>query len=221
MSKAKRTGKVFVDWSQNDRHKTTVYVYSLRAMERPTVSTPVTWDEARISPTPSAVSFASDEVLERVASWSDLFRAVDTRAGAAALMHRIVVVGGGGGCAPLGAGERCGGRDRPDRPHTNHFLFQPLLYQVATGVLSGGQIAPALRGIFRRDRNVRVLLGEVEGFDVDRRVVRVFGEHEFELPYDTLIVAAGANRLLLRPRRLGGARARDEVRSTTPTGCAA
>ena len=45
MSKAKRAGKVFVDWSQNDRHKTTVNVYSLRAMERPTVSTPVTWDE--------------------------------------------------------------------------------------------------------------------------------------------------------------------------------
>ena len=45
MSKAKRGGKVFVDWSQNDRHKTTVNVYSLRAMERPTVSTPLSWDE--------------------------------------------------------------------------------------------------------------------------------------------------------------------------------
>ena len=45
MSKAKRGGKVFVDWSQNDRHKTTVNVYSLRAMERPMVSTPLSWDE--------------------------------------------------------------------------------------------------------------------------------------------------------------------------------
>ena len=45
MDKAKRAGKVFVDWSQNDRHKTTVNVYSLRAMEQPTVSTPLTWDE--------------------------------------------------------------------------------------------------------------------------------------------------------------------------------
>ena len=45
MSKSRRAGKVFVDWSQNDRHKTTVNVYSLRAMERPTVSTPLTWDE--------------------------------------------------------------------------------------------------------------------------------------------------------------------------------
>ena len=45
MKKALRTGKVLVDWSQNDEHKTTVCVYSLRARERPTVSTPLTWDE--------------------------------------------------------------------------------------------------------------------------------------------------------------------------------
>ena len=51
MSKAKRTGKVFVDWSQNDRHKTTVNVYSLRAMDRPTVSTPLSWDEVGRSST--------------------------------------------------------------------------------------------------------------------------------------------------------------------------
>ena len=45
MAKALRTGKVFVDWSQNDEHKTTISVYSLRAREQPTVSTPVTWEE--------------------------------------------------------------------------------------------------------------------------------------------------------------------------------
>ena len=45
MTKAERPGKVFVDWSQNNRHKTTIAVYSLRARPRPTVSTPVTWDE--------------------------------------------------------------------------------------------------------------------------------------------------------------------------------
>ena len=45
MTKSLRKGKVFVDWSQNDRHKTTVGVYSLRARERPTASTPLTWDE--------------------------------------------------------------------------------------------------------------------------------------------------------------------------------
>ena len=45
MAKALRKGKIFVDWSQNDEHKTTIYVYSLRAKEQPTVSTPVTWEE--------------------------------------------------------------------------------------------------------------------------------------------------------------------------------
>ena len=45
MAKALRVGKIFVDWSQNDEHKTTINVYSLRAKEQPTVSTPVTWDE--------------------------------------------------------------------------------------------------------------------------------------------------------------------------------
>ena len=75
---------------------------------------------------------------------------------------------------------------------TNHHLFQPLLYQVATGVLSGGQIAPALRSLFKDTPNVRTLLAEVTGFDLDRRVVRALGESEFEVPYDTLVVAAGS-----------------------------
>jgi bifunctional non-homologous end joining protein LigD len=78
MAKAKRTGKVFVDWSQNDRHKTTVNVYSLRAMERPTVSTPVSWDEVSDAADGSALSFTADEVLERVASLGDLFAPVQT-----------------------------------------------------------------------------------------------------------------------------------------------
>jgi NADH dehydrogenase len=108
-------------------------------------------------------------------------------------MHRIVVVGGG--FAGVRAARRlasAGGVEITVVDRTNHFLFQPMLYQVATGILSGGQIAPALRSIFRRNPNVRVLLGEVEGFDIDRRVVKVFGEHEFEVPYDTLVLAAGA-----------------------------
>ena len=79
MSKAKRGGKVFVDWSQNDRHKTTVNVYSLRAMERPTVSTPLTWDEVSdAADAASRCSFTSDEVLERVAALGDLFAPVQT-----------------------------------------------------------------------------------------------------------------------------------------------
>jgi bifunctional non-homologous end joining protein LigD len=79
MSKAKRTGKVFVDWSQNDRHKTTVNVYSLRAMERPTVSTPLAWDEVEeMAASGVQLSFTSDEVLERVRSHGDLFAPVQT-----------------------------------------------------------------------------------------------------------------------------------------------
>jgi len=78
MNKAKRTGKVFVDWSQNDRHKTTVNVYSLRAMERPTVSTPVTWDEVSDCADGAPLSFVSSEVLDRVAELGDLFSPVQT-----------------------------------------------------------------------------------------------------------------------------------------------
>jgi bifunctional non-homologous end joining protein LigD len=76
MAKSKRGGKVFVDWSQNDRHKTTVNVYSLRAMERPTVSTPLTWDE--VSDISEPLTFTSDEVLERVERLADLFAPVQT-----------------------------------------------------------------------------------------------------------------------------------------------
>jgi bifunctional non-homologous end joining protein LigD len=79
MKKALRTGKVFVDWSQNDRHKTTVNVYSLRAMERPTVSTPLSWDEVEeMAASGVGLSFTSDEVLERVRSYGDLFAPVQT-----------------------------------------------------------------------------------------------------------------------------------------------
>jgi bifunctional non-homologous end joining protein LigD len=79
MSKAKRTGKVFVDGSQNDRHKTTVNVYSLRAMERPTVSTPLAWDEVEeMAASGVGLSFTSDEALERVRSHGDLFAPVQT-----------------------------------------------------------------------------------------------------------------------------------------------
>jgi bifunctional non-homologous end joining protein LigD len=78
MSKAKRTGKVFVDWSQNERHKTTVNVYSLRAMDRPTVSTPLTWDEVSDIADGDAMAFTSAEVLTRVAELGDLFAPVQT-----------------------------------------------------------------------------------------------------------------------------------------------
>jgi bifunctional non-homologous end joining protein LigD len=79
MNKGRRAGKVFIDWSQNDEHKTTVCVYSLRARERPTVSTPVTWDEVEgvlRSRDADELTFTSDEVLHRVAEHGDCFAAV-------------------------------------------------------------------------------------------------------------------------------------------------
>jgi bifunctional non-homologous end joining protein LigD len=79
MAKKLRKGKVLVDWSQNDRAKTTVAVYSLRARERPTVSTPLEWEEverAAEREDPGALSFEPSEVLDRVEERGDLFASV-------------------------------------------------------------------------------------------------------------------------------------------------
>jgi bifunctional non-homologous end joining protein LigD len=79
MKKAVRTNKVFVDWSQNDEHKTTISIYSLRAREHPTVSTPVTWDEveqALKKKDASRLVFEAKDVLARVQKMGDLFAPV-------------------------------------------------------------------------------------------------------------------------------------------------
>ena len=81
MSKALRKGKVFVDWSQNDEHKTTICVYSLRAREDPTVSTPVKWSEVEDclkKKKAEALKFRFDQVLARVKKLGDLFEPVET-----------------------------------------------------------------------------------------------------------------------------------------------
>jgi len=79
MTKSLRKGKVFIDWSQNNSHKTTVCVYSLRAKERPMVSTPVTWEEVeRAWKMKRGLGFDSDEVLKRVEKLGDLFEPVLT-----------------------------------------------------------------------------------------------------------------------------------------------
>ena len=79
MKKSERAGRVFIDWSQNDRHKTTVGVYSLRARQRPTVSTPLRWEEVeRVAggADPEELVFESHEVLERTEEHGDLFAPV-------------------------------------------------------------------------------------------------------------------------------------------------
>jgi bifunctional non-homologous end joining protein LigD len=81
MTKSLRPGKVLIDWSQNDEHKTTVNVYSLRAKERPTVSTPVAWDEVEAASrrrSGKVLTFEHHEVLERVEQHGDLFAPVLT-----------------------------------------------------------------------------------------------------------------------------------------------
>jgi len=76
MKKDVRKGKVLIDWSQNDRHKTTISVYSLRARDRPTVSTPVTWEEVAMTAEggdPDGLVFDADAVVDRLARLGDLF----------------------------------------------------------------------------------------------------------------------------------------------------
>ncbi|MFP5257279.1 MAG: non-homologous end-joining DNA ligase [Acidimicrobiia bacterium] len=73
MRKDARPGKVFIDWSQNSRHKTTVAAYSLRARPRPTVSTPVTWVEVEAAAAGGDLAFEAPEVLQRVVHHGDLF----------------------------------------------------------------------------------------------------------------------------------------------------
>src|SRR5690242_5093058 len=110
--------------------------------------------------------------------------------------HKVVVVGGGFGGLPA---TRLLARSPVDVTlidRRNHHLFQPLLYQVATGILSPGEVAPVLRKILRRHANVTVEMAEVTGFDLERRVVRaqtIPGQVR-EYPYDSLIVAAGAGQ---------------------------
>jgi NADH:ubiquinone reductase (H+-translocating) len=103
--------------------------------------------------------------------------------------HRIVIVGGGfGGLNAVRALKHAPVQiTLIDR--RNFHLFQPLLYQVATGGLSPANIAAPLRSIVERQKNCEVLLGEVHGFDIVRRTVQFDNR---EIPYDTLIVAAGA-----------------------------
>ena len=110
--------------------------------------------------------------------------------------HRVVVVGGGFGGLQATLALRRARVEVTLVDRRNFHLFQPLTYQVATGALSPGEIAYPLRAIFKRHRNVRVLMAEVADFDLDARklVVRPVGGSPVpeSIPYDTLIVAGGS-----------------------------
>ncbi|MCW2571685.1 MAG: FAD-dependent pyridine nucleotide-disulfide oxidoreductase [Frankiales bacterium] len=109
--------------------------------------------------------------------------------------HKVVVIGSGFGGLFATKALRRAPVDVTVLAKTTHHLFQPLLYQVATGILSEGEIAPTTREILRRQRNARVLLGEVTGIDLAARTVTsVAPTGSRTTPYDSLIVAAGSTQ---------------------------
>jgi NADH:ubiquinone reductase (H+-translocating) len=107
--------------------------------------------------------------------------------------HRVVIVGGGFGGLFASKSLAMAPVDVTLVDRHNYHLFQPLLYQVSTGILSEGQIAPPLRDVAKNARNCRVELAEVTGFDLDQRLVFAIDPvgKRMEIPYDSLIVAAG------------------------------
>ena len=108
-----------------------------------------------------------------------------------AAMKRIVIVGSGFG--GMAAAKALKGVDAEIAlvDKTNHHLFQPLLYQVATAALSPADIATASRALLRHQPNIGVLMAEVTGIETDRRLVHLAGGRE--LPYDYLVLAIGAD----------------------------
>jgi NADH dehydrogenase len=109
--------------------------------------------------------------------------------------HRVVIIGSGFGGLFAAKALRRADVEVTLIDRTSHHLFQPLLYQVATGILSEGEIAPPTRDVLRRQENVRVLLGDVETIDLaTRTVTHTVYEKTTVTPYDSLIVAAGAGQ---------------------------
>lgn len=103
---------------------------------------------------------------------------------------KVVIIGSGFG--GLQAAKELGGEpvDVTLIDRKNHHTFQPLLYQVATAVLSPGEIASPIRRILHRHKNIEVILGEAAGFDLEKQTVRLIDN--MEIPFDYLIIAAGA-----------------------------
>ncbi|UXA04617.1 NAD(P)/FAD-dependent oxidoreductase [Mycobacterium sp. SMC-2] len=109
--------------------------------------------------------------------------------------HRVVIIGSGFGGLNAAKKLKHANVDIKLIARTTHHLFQPLLYQVATGIVSEGDIAPPTRVVLRRQRNVQVLLGDVTHIDLAGKfVVSDLLGHTYETPYDSLIIAAGAGQ---------------------------
>ena len=109
--------------------------------------------------------------------------------------HKIVIIGSGFG--GLNAAQKLKRADVDIKliAKTTHHLFQPLLYQVATGIISEGEIAPPTRVVLRNQKNCQVLLGEVTDINLANQTVdSLLLGHTYRTPYDTLIVAAGAGQ---------------------------
>jgi NADH:ubiquinone reductase (H+-translocating) len=104
---------------------------------------------------------------------------------------RVVIIGGGFGGIAAAKALRRANADVTVIDRTNHFTFQPLLYQVATAALAPSDITAPIRWILRRQKNTEVLMAEVRDIDTARRVVRIDDELR-EIPYDYLIVATGS-----------------------------
>jgi NADH:quinone reductase (non-electrogenic) len=109
--------------------------------------------------------------------------------------HKVVIIGSGFGGLNAAKALKRADVDIKMIAKTTHHLFQPLLYQVATGIISSGEIAPPTRIILRNQKNVQVLLGEVTHIDLANKTVKseLLG-HSYVTPFDSLIVAAGAGQ---------------------------
>ncbi len=109
--------------------------------------------------------------------------------------HKVVIIGSGFGGLTAAKALKHADVDVKMIARTTHHLFQPLLYQVATGIISEGEIAPATRVILRHQRNVQVLLGDVTHIDLTKKTVEsVLLGHTYSTPYDSLIIAAGSTQ---------------------------
>lgn len=109
--------------------------------------------------------------------------------------HKVVIIGSGFGGLIAAKTLKRADVDVKLIARTTHHLFQPLLYQVATGIISEGEIAPATRVILRKQKNAQVLLGDVTHIDLENKTVdSVLLGHTYSTPYDSLIIAAGAGQ---------------------------